>query len=270
MTSTRPQTRPTSFNLGQLMLAVGTSGALFALVSTVKTLKGSGDLYLIVGCILSYSFYLGLLLLISAPYFTRNQLLILLASTAALASLLIQAIAVGSGWVTLAAILFLPAMPFVLGAAMLRYSATYEPEEGLAGDSETLATLVRNKRERGLTPQAGPLDDAEPEGEARGMGWRRAIALVAIIALAIAAIGLLRRRAAYLELAATHAREEQKYAELVLELEQKIESEESPEGDPKSESARESITRMKREVQLLNRKADWHARRREAYEGRWW
>jgi hypothetical protein len=248
------------------MGVVAIAASACALVATVRSLKFE-EHYFIGGCILSCSLYLGFLLLLAFPYFTRMQLLILLATNCALAALLVQAAASKTEWVALSAILLLPAMPFVVAGGLLRIQTRAALQDDTAPASETLNTLVWNKRRRGLVPQADSAPASSPT-EQRRMAARRAVALGAVVLFSVGAIGFVRRRMALMKQADYHWNEEQHCVERVFELEDQIKALEAQ--DSLSEAQLREISQWKRDCDAWNAKGRWHAAKAKAFDARWW
>ncbi len=267
---TGTETRRSTLRLGQIMAGICVAGAVFGLTATVKALKGgSTEVQFVLAWIGCYGLYLGFLLMLASSYFTRTQRLILISSAGILSVLLIQTVATSSGEWALLAMLTLPVVPFILGLLMLRYQrAHYEPQEETPEESETLTTLVRNKRSRGLTPQADQ-DSGVLDGAGLREQRRTILTWCGIVLLIVSALVALSGRTYHLRRAEYHSQQENRWSEKALalrdtlrEVEAKLESDSSP-------SLKKEAEDLQGQVDECMRKAEWHAKRSEQYANRW-
>jgi len=253
------------------MAAIGAVAAACGLIATLISLKGGKtEVHFVVTWIVCYALYLGFHLLLVSSYFTRTQILVLLASAGILSALLIQFVATWSeGWALVAMLIF-PVLPFVLGLGMLRYRRIYlgVSEEPELRETETLATLVRSKRNRGLMPQAGP-DTTALDEEGRRLEKRTILVGGIVVAIILAVGGLIGRRSSNLRRSADHSRLESQWSEKALEARELLDQAEAKLETDSSESLRQTITLLKHRIDDCTNKANWHAKRSEEYMNRW-
>lgn len=149
--------RSTALTLGQSLAAVAAAGGLLASVATLRGINWQeADQSVVAILIVAYTGYLLLVGLLLSHLFTRAQVLALLFVCGSLSPLMIPAVTRPNLWVGLVSILTLPALPVVAGGLMIRHNRKAEVDAAGPGDLATLAALVRNRRLRGLTPQAPP------------------------------------------------------------------------------------------------------------------
>lgn len=246
-------------------MGVAASGAVLAIVAAVTGLQGpSSQRYLVTGAVVSYATYLLLLLSIARSYLSRNQFLVLIAISTGVSALVIQSAASGSESVRMLAVLSLPIVPFSIAFVLGRNIAAAEPAPA-AETSGTLASLVRSRRNRGLQPQTENLVYDEYQLRLQRTARRRATAIVVVLSVVAPFLAM---RIYHHERALIYDIEEQRCLNEVAKLEGEIvEIEEHP---TLSEADKESIAAARRTITRWKARAEWHARRRRAHEGRWW
>jgi hypothetical protein len=247
------------------MMGVAATGAVLAVIAAVAGVQGpSSRRYLVVGAVTSYATCLLLLLLIARAYLKRSQFLALVAISTGVSALVIQSATSGSESVRMLAVLSLPIVPFSIALVLGRNTAAAEPAPA-AETSETLSTLVRSRRDRGLQPQVENLVYDEYQLRLQRTARRRAVAIVVVLALSAV---LLTMRLYHHQRALIYDIEEQRCLNEVAKLEgQIVEIEEQP---SLSDADRQLIAADRRVIAQWKARAEWHARRRRAHEGRWW
>ena len=262
--------RSSTLSLGQIMAMIGAVGGACGLVATVNSIKGgSGEVQFVVAWILCYALYLGFILLLVARYFSRTQVLLLLASAGILSALLIQVVTTSKGEWALGAMLVFPVLPIALGLVMIRMrSSTQDDDEIAAEETETLSTLVKNKRGRGLVPQAGP-DPSLVEGIEREQERRFWISgALAVLALVLV-VGYAWRHSNFMRLSSEHSKLESRYSEEALAFREAIDEAEAQLEKEPSDELRAKVADLKHRLEESNRKADWHAKKSTEYGERW-
>lgn len=258
-----------ALTLGQLMGLVAAMAGFLSLIATAQTVASRSSSAFYVTCgVLSYTGYLLLLVLISIGFYSRDQVLVVLAITGGFAALLLQAATYSTGWTIIPLVLVLPFVPLVVAGVMLRSNLKREDEVDTPRETATLATLVHNKRGRGLRPQAA----GSPEPEPRRGSPRRTLTFRIVIGVVVvlAAMGLdaVRRRQAFLTKVYELTREEARCREQAMLLGEHIDLLES--AGPPSLEQMAMIADQKDLIRGWTRSADRRAAEIRALESQSW